>query len=246
VAGFFWVSRGLGRPPAPVGARAADAIVDGTLAFSPRVSSWVQHGSLPVYLAVMGSVAIVAALALTTEFSVGHLVWWDTPVQAALAAAVVAAALAGAFVGSRLGAALALGAVGFGVTGLFLVHGAPDLALTQLLVETVVVVGFVLGLGHLARRFPPIKHTWRSIRIAIAVTGGVVVAAAFAASGAAPAGRPPVDALVAGAADEGGGKNVVNVVLTDLRALDTLGEVVVLATAAIGILALARARNQPS
>ncbi len=246
VAGFFWVSRGLGRPPAPVGARAADAIVDGTLAFSPRVSSWVQHGSLPVYLAVMGSVAIVAALALTTEFSVGHLVWWDTPVQAALAAAVVAAALAGAFVGSRLGAALALGAVRFGVTGLFLVHGAPDLALTQLLVETVVVVGFVLGLGHLARRFPPIKHTWRSIRIAIAVTGGVVVAAAFAASGAAPAGRPPVDALVAGAADEGGGKNVVNVVLTDLRALDTLGEVVVLATAAIGILALARARNQPS
>ena len=244
VAGALWASRGVGRLPAPVGASAADGIVDKTLGFSPRLTALVQHGSLPVYLAVMGSVAVVAAVVLATEFSFGHLVWWDSPVQAALAAAVVGAALAGAFVGSRLGAALALGAVGFGVTGLFLVHGAPDLALTQLLVETVVVVGFVLGLGHLARRFPPIKNTWRSVRIAIAVAGGIAVAAALAASGSDPAGRPPVDDLVSGAAVEGGGKNVVNVILTDIRALDTLGEVVVLATAAVGILALARARSQ--
>ncbi len=243
-AGLFWASQGARRVPAPVGARAADGMIEATLGFSPRLSAWVQHGSLPVYLAVMGLVAVAAAAALATEFSVGHLIWWDNPVQAALAVTVVGAALAGAFVGSRLGAALALGAVGFGVTGLFLVHGAPDLALTQLLVETVVVVGFVLGLGHLARRFPPIKHTWRSVRIAIAAAGGIAVAAALAASGSAPSGRPPVDALVAGAAGEGGGKNVVNVILTDIRALDTLGEVVVLAVAAIGILALAKTRAQ--
>ena len=241
-AGLLWTCRGPNRTPAPVGAWAADGIIDGTLSFSPRVTAWVQHGSLPVYLAVMGLVAAVAGTGLATEFSVRHLVWWDNPVQAALAVAVVGAALGGAFVGSRLGAALALGAVGFGVTGLFLVHGAPDLALTQLLVETVVVVGFVLGLGHLARRFPPIKHTWRSVRIVIAAAGGLAVAAALAASGSEPAGRPPVEALVAGATGEGGGKNVVNVVLTDIRALDTFGEVVVLATAAIGILALAKAR----
>lgn len=243
-AGALWASRVADRTPAATGARAADGVIDKTLTFSLRLAGWVQHGSLPVYLAVMGLVAVVAAFVLVTDVSTGHLVLWDHPIQGGLAIAVVGAALSGAFVGSRLGAALALGAVGFGVTGLFLVHGAPDLALTQLLVETVIVVGFVLGLGHLARRFPPMPRTWRSVRIAIAAAGGFAVAAALAASGSDPAGRPPVDALVAGASNQGGGKNVVNVVLTDIRALDTLGEVVVLATAAIGILALARVRKQ--
>ena len=63
---------------------------------------------------------------------------------------------------------------------------------------------------------------------------------ALVAAGAQPAGRTPVDEMVAAAVDEGGGKNIVNVILTDLRALDTLGEVVVLATVATGVLALAR------
>jgi multicomponent Na+:H+ antiporter subunit A len=172
-----------------------------------------------------------------------HLVWWDRPIQAALGVAVIASAVAGAFVGSRLGAALTLGAVGIGVTGLFIVHGAPDLALTQLLVETVIVVGFVLGLGHLAQRFPPVEDTWKTVRIVVSVAGGLAVTMALAAAGANPAGRAPIEALTTGAVDEGGGKNVVNVILTDLRALDTFGEVVVLATVAIGILALAKGRS---
>lgn len=229
--------------PRPVGADVADKTLDGVLRFAPKLTAKIQHGSLPVYLATMAAVVSLAAIPFAAGISFDHLTLWDHPLQGALSAAVVAAALAGAFVGSRLGAALTLGAVGVGVTGLFIVHGAPDLALTQLLVETVIVVGFVLGLGHLARRFPPVEDTWRTVRIIVSGFGGVAVMVALVAAGANPASRAPLEALTTGAVDEGGGKNVVNVVLTDIRALDTFGEVVVLATVAIGILALAKSRN---
>ena len=67
--------------------------------------------------------------------------------------------------------------------------------------------------------------------------------AALAAASANPTGQGPIDELREQAVEEGGGNNVVNVILTDMRALDTLGEVVVLATVALGILALANVRR---
>jgi multicomponent Na+:H+ antiporter subunit A len=221
-------------------------VIDGILNWAPRITSRIQHGSLPVYLATVGAAASVAAVPFATDLSTDQLVWWDSPLQGALAVAIIASAVAGAFVGSRLGAALTLGAVGIGVSGLFVVHGAPDLALTQLLVETVVVVGFVIGLGHLARGFPPVKNTWRVVRLVVAGAGGLAVTAGLVAAGADPVGRAPIEELTIGSVDEGGGKNVVNVILTDIRALDTLAEVVVLATVAIGILALAKTRHMES
>ena len=232
--------------PSPVGADIADAVIDGILNWAPRITARIQHGSLPVYLATVGAAASVAAVPFATDLSTNQLVWWDSPLQGALAVAIIASAVAGAFVGSRLGAALTLGAVGIGVSGLFVVHGAPDLALTQLLVETVVVVGFVIGLGHLARAFPPVKNTWRVVRLVVAGAGGLAVTAGLVAAGADPVGRAPIEELTIGSVDEGGGKNVVNVILTDIRALDTLGQVVVLATVAIGILALAKTRHVES
>ena len=233
------VARRTMRIPSPVGADLADAMLDGTLTVARRVTARIQHGSLPVYVATMGLVAATATVPFFAAIETGHLVLWDEPMQAALVIAILTSAAAGALVGSRLGAALTLGAVGIGVTGLFLVHGAPDLALTQLLVETIVVVGFVLGLGHLARSFPRAAPAWRTTRLAVSAAAGLGVMVALAAAGATPAGRAPVADLAAAAVDEGGGNNIVNVILTDIRALDTLGEVVVLAIVAIGILALA-------
>lgn len=238
--GLAVAQRDLGPAPEPVGARRADAAIDGVLAIAPRLTARVQHGSLPVYIATMAAAASIAAVPFLTELSFGHLVVWDHPFEPVLAVAILGSAVAGTFVGSRLGAALALGSVGLGMSALFVVHGAPDLALTQLLVETIIVVGFVLGLGRLRRQFPTTNNTWRTVRIAIAAAGGLAVTAALAAAGTAPTGKAPIAELTKAAVDEGGGKNVVNVILTDIRALDTLGEVVVLATVAIGILALSR------
>ena len=207
----------------------------------------MQHGSLPVYVVTMAATAAIAAVPFVFAIDPEALTLWDGWVQAVLAVLVVAGAGAAAIVvESRLGAALGLGVVGIGVAGLFVVQGAPDLALTQLLVETVVVGGFVIGLGRLARRFPETGQVWRSVRVGVSVLLGTVVALGLAAAASNPTGAPPLDELAEQATDEGGGNNVVNVILTDIRALDTLGEVVVLAVVAIGILALAFPVRPPS
>ncbi len=237
------LARRVSSVPDPVGATFVDALIDGVLVVARRVTGRVQHGSLPVYVATMALTAALATVPFATALDLDVLYRWDNPTQAVLAVLVVAAALTAAVVGSRLGAALGLGAVGIGVSGLFVAQGAPDLALTQLLVETVVVVGFVVGLGHLARRFPPVGHVWRGIRIAVAATVGISVAIALASSVSNPQGAAPLEALTDQGVEEGGGNNLVNVILTDIRALDTLGEVVVLIVVAVGILALARPRR---
>ncbi len=229
--------------PKPVGARSADELLEGTLRFAKSLTAIIQHGSLPVYVVIMIGTASIAAMPFLRDLSTDHLVLADNVVQAVLAAVVVIAAIAGAFVNSRLGAALTLGIVGTAMSGFFIIHGAPDLALTQLLVETIVVVGFVVGLGHLARSFPPVTGGWRGVRFAVSIFAGTLVALGLAAASANPTGAPPLDALTEGAVNEGGGNNIVNVILTDIRALDTLGEVVVLATVAIGILALGDLRS---
>ena len=100
-------------------------------------------------------------------------------------------------------------------------QGAPDLALTQLLVETVVVVGFVIGLGRLSTNFPQVGYVWRSVRMVVSVGLGGAVAIGLAAAASSPSGTAPVAEFVERAADTGGGNNVVNVILTDIRALDT-------------------------
>ena len=225
--------------PATVGADAVDALIDGAVVLARRITGRIQHGSLPVYVATMAAVTAMATIPFAWSIDVGVIYRWDSPAQAVLAALVVAAAVVAARLKTRLGAALGLGAVGIGVSGLFVVHGAPDLALTQLLVETVVVVGFVIGLGHLTRRFPPVGQQWRAVRLTVAAAAAIGVAMAMAGSASAPTGRPPITELAQSAVDEGGGNNIVNVILTDIRALDTLGEIVVLAVVAVGVAALA-------
>jgi len=237
------IRRPIVAPPAATGANIADRGLDGVLALARTTTGRVQHGSLPVYVATMALVASLASIPFFTDVRFGHLEWWDHPLQMVFAATIALTALAGAFVRSRLGAALTLGAVGIAVSGLFVAQGAPDLALTQLLIETIVVVGFVTGLGHLNREFPRIAHTWRNVRLGVSAASGIAVVVALASASATPSGVAPVEALARESVDVGGGNNVVNVILTDMRALDTMGEVVVLAVVALGIAALASSPN---
>jgi multicomponent Na+:H+ antiporter subunit A len=161
-----------------------------------------------------------------------------------MAVFVMGAALAATRVRTRLGAALVLGSIGFAMTGLFVAHGAPDLVLTQLLVETVVVVGFVVGLGRLTTTFPFVGGLWLTSRLVVsALAAGAVTVALIASSGrlaSTPPGFSVTERLREEAVADGGGNNIVNVILTDVRALDTLGEVVVLLVVAIGIVSLTR------
>ncbi len=237
-------SRAQLRVPATIGANAADTALDQTLVLARRITARMQHGSLPVYVLTMAFVVAAVSIIFVQPAleAVGDMTVADSPGQLALALATVLAAWGCTQVDSRIGAALALGVVGLAVTGLFVVHGAPDLVLTQLLVETVIVVGFVIGLGRLRRSFPETGARWRQVRAAVAgLCAAGVAAALIAAEGAASsATAPPTERLVAEAVDEGGGNNIVNVILTDVRALDTFGEIVVLAVAALGVVALGR------
>lgn len=134
---------------------------------------------------------------------------------------------------------LFLGAVGYGVAVLFVIQGAPDLALTQLLVETLVLAIFILVLRLLPARFEMVQSRVRRLaRIVIATSMGVF-AGGFALLAASGRRHESLAAeFLARAEPEGGGRNVVNVILTDFRALDTLGEITVLVVVAMGVMAL--------
>ncbi|MBL6276396.1 Na+/H+ antiporter subunit A [Micromonospora fiedleri] len=200
-----------------------------------------QRGSLPFYLGVILVVMVVlpggALLAGSPWPQRFHL--WDTPLQGVAAAMVVIAAVMAARALRRLTAMILVGVAGYGIALMFILHGAPDLALTQFLVETVTIVMFVLVLRRLPAKFSerPIRSSRRG-RVAIGVAVGAVTAGmAYVAAGARQA-VPISVAFPDEAVSYGGGKNVVNVTLVDIRAWDTMGEIAVLVVAATGVASL--------
>jgi multicomponent Na+:H+ antiporter subunit A len=209
-----------------------------------RVTGVVQPGSLPFYLAVI----LLAATLLPGWWLVkgielpAEAVLAESPLQLLVALLVVAAAVGVASAPARLGAVLFLGAVGYGVAVLFVIQGAPDLALTQMLIETLTLAIFVLVLRYLPEHFDRVQwRVGRLLRMGVAGMLGTMVTL-FALWSAGSRVSEGISAeFVQRSLPEGGGKNVVNVILTDFRALDTLGEITVLAVAALGVVALVRA-----
>ncbi len=225
--------------------RAADvyaATLRGLVRTADAVTGVVQNGSLPVYLAVI-VVSVLAVPAATWLFTWNpsiSLPAWNQPSEVVLGVIAASGAIAATRVQRRMAAALMIGVVGYAVAGIYVVFSAPDLALTQLLIETLTVGLFAFVLAKLPRRFgaEPRSLSPRA-RIAVALFAGIVVVLAALATSTVVPDRLIADEYIARAADAGG-KNVVNVVLTNFRALDTLGEITVLAAAGIGIGALVR------
>src|SRR5581483_9976906 len=131
--------------------RAYVGLLRGVRAGSRVVTGVVQNGSLSIYAGVV--LAAAAAIPGIVMLSSVHWPGWPAAIGPAgnlpLAGLVVVAALGAAIIRRRFAAALLLGAVGYGMAGLFVVHGAPDLALTQAAVETLSTVLFVLVLRRL-------------------------------------------------------------------------------------------------
>jgi multicomponent Na+:H+ antiporter subunit A len=213
-----------------------------------RVTGVMQSGSLPVYCGVILLTAVGApavALAVNGGWA-GWPRWSETPAQTLAAVVIIVAALGAVSSSRRFAAVLLLGAVGYGMGVLFVIQGAPDLALTQFAVETLSIVLFMLVLRHLPGRFerPPAGTTWLRGLVAGAVGLGVFWFALIA--GGVRVANPISTELVQRSLPEADGRNVVNVVLVDFRGLDTLGEISVLAVAAVGVVALARVgRRRP-
>ena len=201
---------------------------------------------------IVGAAILAGALAVWMRgFGPGNL--QATPVDPVLAlvwAVGAAFALGTAWQAKfhRLAAVILLGGAGLVVCVTFVWFSAPDLALTQLTVEVVTTVLLVLGLRWLPKRIqvpgeggPEVLTRTRRIRdLAIAVGSG----AGLAALSYAVMTRTPPDLLardfLARAYTEGGGTNVVNVILVDFRGFDTLGEIFVVAAVALTTYALLR------
>lgn len=144
---------------------------------------------------------------------------------------------------SRVALVTTVGIVGFTVAMGFFNLGAPDVALTQLLVEILTVVVMVLLLVRLPRGFhaSPRQRTWTAAILAV-VAGATATGLAMVVL-ANPDASPVSDHYLARAYELTGGENVVNTILVDFRALDTLGEMVVLGMAAVSVLVALDARG---
>jgi multicomponent Na+:H+ antiporter subunit A len=217
--------------------------IKGINVIADRLTGVVQNGSLPVYLAVITLTAVLlpGSELLNLPGLPQPSALAEDAVQTVVAAGIIVAAIAITFSRRRLASVLLLGAVGYGVAVLFVLQGAPDLALTQFLIETLSVVVFVLVLRFLP---PTYRESRARLRVATrlvtaAAVGVFVFVFALAAGGSRPDSFVPVSReFLARSVEEAGGHNVVNVILVDFRGYDTLGEITVLAVAGLGVAAL--------
>ncbi|MGF3057406.1 Na+/H+ antiporter subunit A [Microbacterium sp. YY-01] len=220
---------------------AYNTVTRGVDRLSVITTALTQRGSLPVYL---GTIVVVVVLAETAAlFMAGprdvQLSPWHSPIQLIVAPVMMAAAVLAIRAQKRYTGVVLASVTGLGMVTLFATSGAPDLALTQILIETVTLVTFALVLRRLPARLG--EHNASVGRLPRAILGaaaGVTMAVvAIVATGARVA--DPVSKNFADMAYElGHGKNVVNVALVDLRGWDTMGEITVLVLAATGVASL--------
>jgi multicomponent Na+:H+ antiporter subunit A len=205
----------------------------------------LQSGSLRRYL-VIAVLTVSALFVLSFARHTPPLTFLGpTPLSlpvALLGGLIIIATIAATLSTSRLGAVAAMGVVGFSVAVLFILFGAPDLAMTQLVVETLSVVLLVSAFYFL----PPFarRSTWRGRArdLTVSVFAGIVVTLLVLLATGVQVHAPISSYFAETSVPLGHGRNIVNVILVDYRALDTLGEITVLAVAGLGSLALLRLR----
>ena len=207
-----------------------------------EITARTQRGSLAIYLAaILVTLVLIPGTALVVALrdEPVRYVLWDSPAQPLVGAVIVVAALLTTRSRRRLKAVVLAGVTGYGTALLFLIQGAPDLALTQLLAETVTLVLFVLALRRLPEYFTdrPLQRS-RYWRMAVGAVVAVAVAGFMLVTSAARTTVPVSNRYAQEAVDFGGGNNIVNVTLVDIRAWDTMGELAVLVAAATGVASL--------
>ncbi|GGG20108.1 Na+/H+ antiporter subunit A [Paenibacillus abyssi] len=164
--------------------------------------------------------------------------------EVVLTAVLVAATLAVPFAQKRLTAIILVGAVGYMIVLFFVILSAPDLALTQMIVETVSVTLFLLCFYHLPKLRKEITSIPFKLTNAIISVGVGVIVTAIAL---AVTNNRLFDSISKYYLEESynsaGGNNVVNVILVDFRGFDTLLEIMVLGIASLGIYSMIKLRH---
>ncbi len=220
-----------------------------------RAGAWqirlLQHGRLTGYLRLtLAALLFMGTYAWLQAGLTPALAWdWADQGWAWLVACllIVAGAAAACLLRDRLAVLMASGMVGYGSAALFLFAGAPDLALTQFAVETVLVV----VAASVLPRYGPASASARPTRLSdgvLAAAAGIGTFLLLAHLRGLPADTALADWFATNSLPEAHGRNVVNVIIVDFRALDTLGEIAVVAfslLAALPLLAGLRRRPEP-
>jgi len=223
-------------------------LISNYLGFAGKHTNHIQHGYHRFYLITF----FIATLLLITYHLLSAGGKWfypeeSSPVRMHVVLVLIVSAMAvlfAVFSKSRLSAILSMGVLGYGVAVLYMFYGAVDLAITQFLAETVLMVIFVMVIYHLPR-FAVLSNKKSRIRDAlIALAVGAMMTMIVLKARFISLKDPISDFFTEKSLLEGYGRNIVNVILVDFRALDTLGEITVLALAAAGVFTLLRFNSQ--
>lgn len=229
--------------------RAFGRLIDGLPGLAERVTALQQNGRLRSYvLWIVGALLLLIGLTWALRGAPGlpadlssRLA--DLRFHELILVLVILAGLANVLRADRLLTLIvSLGVVGFGTAIVFVLFGAPDLAMTQFSIETLGVILFVLVLYRLPGmvRLSP-RRTMLRDGIVTGLAGAVVALVILVVTDVPL--LSPLKTWFAGASEPlGHGHNVVNVILVDFRAFDTMGEITVLGIAAIAIFALLKLR----
>jgi len=244
----------LGRllPAANIGAtfgpeRGYNLSLDGLRSVAAKQTRLLQHGYLRFYLLTMTLVAAgLISYPLLTRYglNLGIELSGVSVHEVAVTVVILLGTLAAVVSTSRLATIAALGVIGYGLSLLFVFYGAPDLAMTQMAVETLTVIILALTLYHLPR-FSQLTGAGSRVRDGLVALGfGGLTAVLALTALAVPMQSRLTPFFAENSVTLAKGRNIVNVILVDFRALDTLGEITVLAVAAIGIYALLKQHLQ--
>jgi multicomponent Na+:H+ antiporter subunit A len=210
-------------------------------AVSRAAAPALQSASLRSYVLtiLITTVTLVGTAFVTARILPAPSRW--TPIalhEGLIAVLILAGALSATVARSNMAAVLSVGSVGYGVSLMYAFFGAPDLAMTQFAVETLTVVIFVLVFYQL-RGFGDLSSPLIKLRDGlVAAAAGTVIAALVLFIGASGTTSRLASYFADAAPRLAHGDNIVNVMLVDFRAFDTLGEITVLVTVAVGVRAL--------
>jgi multicomponent Na+:H+ antiporter subunit A len=219
------------------------SLLDNFLAFTKVKTKTIQHGYHRFYLM---SIFIVASLLVwvmiwRSDPLVVELNFSEMPLNlVAVIILIIVATFSTVISNSRVIALISMGVIGFGITIIFIAYSGVDLAITMIMVETLMVILAMIVVYHLPKytNFSSTGARMRDVLVALMVGSFFMVLVLQA--GTSSMEVPISEYFKEMSLSKAYGRNIVNVILVDFRALDTLGEITVISIAALGIYAMMR------
>lgn len=231
----------------PVAADVYDGLMCAVREVASRVTSYIQHGSLPLYLLTLFAFLAAVSAYGVVHGGLMHFVQGSLFVdyrQWMLALILLVAAAVVVISPYRLLSIACLGVIGFVTTLVFMLFSAPDVAKTQLLVETLLVVFFVIIMRHMPHLNSVKQHSTgrKLVNFSVAAMAGITVSVILLGITGRPFDTHLSEYFAQQSYPAAHGRNVVNVILVDFRAFDTMGEALVVVVAALAAWAVLRSR----